>query len=74
MQLDLISRNLQKGWLINREGFASRKGSTGQFYCGRNVLKNVPNCDEYCGPTDGPNCYSCKKLDVLAKNRYNSLI
>ena len=74
MQLDLFSRNLPKGWLVNREGYPSRKGSTGSFYCGRCVMKNVPNCDGFCGPTNGPNCDSCKKLDVLAKNRYSNLI
>jgi hypothetical protein len=74
MQLDLNSRILPKGWLVNREGFPSKKGSTGQFYCGRCVMRNIPNCDGYCGPDNGPNCDSCKKLDVLAKNRYSNLI
>ena len=76
MKLDLISKNLPRGWLINREGFQSRKGKTGLFYCGRRVLVGTPYCDGYCGPSDGPNCFSCKQLDWMTSynGRYNNLI
>lgn len=56
MLLDIQSRNLPKGWLVNREGFLAKKGSTGLYYCGRCVMIGVFNCDGYCGPDNGPNC------------------
>lgn len=73
MKLDIDSRNLPKGWLVNSKGFSSRKGKTGLFYCGcldRNLRM------KYCGPTDGPNCESCQKLDEMTKidKRYKKLI
>jgi hypothetical protein len=77
MKLDLMSRNLPKGWLVNREGFQSRKGRNGLFYCGRRVLVGTPYCDGYCGPTDGPNCYACAQLDWMTSyngRRYSYLI
>ncbi len=43
---------------------------THSFYCNRNVLYNVPNCDGYCGPTNGPNCNACRGLDELKRNGY----
>lgn len=76
MQLDLLSRNLPKGWLVNTDGFPCRKGTTGLFYCGRLVLRGTPNCDGYCGPTNGPSCHACKKMDIMTKQngRYSNLI
>ena len=67
MKLDLKSRNLSKGWLVNRDGVKAKKGSTGHFYCGQHNLVGTPNCDGYCGPNNGPNCSACKKLDALTK-------
>lgn len=57
MELDVThGRDLPLGWLVNRDGFAARK-KDGLFYCGRRVLEGVSNCDGYCGPNNGPNCF-----------------
>lgn len=76
MKLDLKARNLPKGWLVNRDGFVSRKGLTGQYYCGRKVLLSDSWCDGWCGPTNGPSCDACKTLDKLiqANNLYANLV
>ena len=76
MELDLLSRGLPKGWLINSEGFPSRRGTNDLFYCGRYVLAGTPFCDGYCGPSNGPNCQSCQKLDSMTNlnGRYYRLI
>lgn len=55
MELDIKSRNLPNGWLVNSDGFAARK-SDGKFYCGRLVLEDTDFCDGYCGPENGPQC------------------
>ena len=55
MELDIESRNLPKGWLVNREGY-SAKLNNGKFYCGRLVLEGVEDCDGWCGPNNGPQC------------------
>lgn len=86
MQLDLESRRLPKGYLVNREGAVARIGPTGVFYCGRfcrslnqfsvsflNPEKQT-DCDGYCGPVKGPNCDACKELDSLKSTRYASLM
>jgi hypothetical protein len=54
MKLDIRSRALPKGYLVNREGYPCRKGVNSIFYCGRKCLFGVAFCDGYCGPTDGP--------------------
>ena len=71
MALDVSARRLEtaKDWLVNRDGFNARK-SLGRFYCGRKVMLDVPGCDGYCGPTNGPNCYACRMLDAT-QSRYN---
>ena len=76
MTLDVKSRNLPKGWLVNREGFAAKRSDRGKFYCGRRVLAPTHDCDGYCGPHDGPNCLSCMTLDIQTKpgGRYAKLI
>ena len=75
MKLDLKSRNLPIGWLVNREGFMASRGDTGYFYCGRKVMNNHLFCDGYCGPNNGPNCSSCQKLDrqTMPGGRYSGL-
>ena len=65
MKLDIQTRNLTKGWLVNQDGVKAKKGMTGLFYCGQHNLVGTPNCDGYCGPNDGPNCVACKKLDAM---------
>lgn len=77
MMLDIKCRNLPKGWLVNKEGFSARRSQTGIFYCGRKCMTNVARCDGYCGPTNGPNCASCKVLDqqtINQNSRYYNLI
>ena len=61
MKLDIETRLLPKGYLVNKEG-ASCRSNDGKFYCGRRVLVGEPFCDGYCGPTNGPSCPSCKIL------------
>lgn len=63
MKLDLRSRLVPKGYLVNCDGALARKGTTGSFYCGRKVLVGVAFCDGYCGPKNGPACNSCKLLN-----------
>jgi len=50
--------------LVNKEGATCRKGETGNYYCGRACLKGIAFCDGYCGPTNGPNCPSCKLVNA----------
>ena len=74
MRLDVTVRELPRNWLINRDGFACRKGQAGRnFYCGRKVMEGEYGCDGYCGPTDGPNCYACRKIDEQYDSRYASV-
>ena len=74
MKLDLMIRQLPKGYLVNREGGVCRKGETGSFYCGKKVLIGVAFCDGYCGPTNGPTCVSCKTMNIQTLDRYKNLI
>jgi hypothetical protein len=67
MKLDIRSRNLTRGWLVNSDGVKAKKGSTGLFYCGQYNLVGIAFCDGYCGPNNGPNCNSCKQLDSMTK-------
>ena len=70
--LDMQSRNLPKGYFINKMGYPVRKGDLwlGQrrYYCGRKVM---PFCtragyqtDGWCGDDDGENCNDCKLIQV----------
>jgi hypothetical protein len=54
MALDLQSRQLPKGYLVNKEGRTVRRGVQDKFYCGSKVLSGFPGCDGWCGPTNGP--------------------
>lgn len=74
-QLDVAARDLPKGFLVNSEGRIARLGADRtNWYCGAGVLQGVENCDGYCGPTNGPNCASCRDLQSLAQSRYRKLI
>lgn len=72
MKLDVEARKLPRGWYVNRDGFPCKKGQTPNFYCGRKVM-NARNCDGYCGPTDGPNCYACRVLMSQLNTRYDGI-
>jgi hypothetical protein len=54
MKLDLMSRRLPFEYLVNREGYASRKGKNGNYYCGRKCIIGQAFTDGHCGPTNGP--------------------
>ena len=74
MKLDVKSRLLPKEYLVNSEGRIARKGQTGKFYCGGRVLVGVANCDGWCGPTNGPSCPSCSRIDAQSLTRYKTLM
>lgn len=69
MKLDLKSRNLPKGWLVNPEGCAAQKLMNGIFYCGRTL-------GVLCSPFTGINCHACRVLDIHAApgGRYFNLV
>ncbi|CAE7200832.1 unnamed protein product [Symbiodinium sp. CCMP2592] len=51
---------------VNDEGcivmLGTTKGYTGLFYCGRVLgVRVIPDSDGRCGPSDGPQCPSCKR-------------
>ena len=72
MQLDI--KGLPRGTLVNRHGStSSRSNETGQLYCGMKVMVGEPDCDGYCGPTNGPNCNACQILQSQANSRYTKL-
>lgn len=73
MKLDVTVRKLPRGWYVNRDGFACRKGISGFFFCGRKVMVNDRRTDGYCGPTDGPNCHACSVIDDQSRTRYRSI-
>ena len=77
MELDIKSRNLPQGWLVNSDGYVSRRKTQNElFYCGRKVM-DQRECDGYCGPNNGPNCNSCKRLDQMTRHpndRYSNCI
>ena len=70
MELDVKTRQLPKGYLVNKEGHAAKKGDTGIFYCGRRCMFGVAFCDGYCGPKNGPACPSCRILNDQSRTRY----
>lgn len=73
MELDIKSRGLPKGWLVNREGYASKKSiENGRFYCGRKVISSSHNCGS--PSLLSFNCASCKKLDSQSNAGYSRLI
>ena len=75
MELDVKSRKLPKGFLVNRYGFVSRiSPETDKFYCGRIYTQRSLGHDGYCGPTNGPNCKACANLDMYALAKYAKLL
>ena len=74
-KLDINSRDLPKGFLLNGQGRICRRGrNETDWYCGAGVLQGVPGCDGYCGPTNGPNCPACQEMVNLAGGRYRKLV
>ena len=70
MELDIESRKLPKNYWVNRSGATCRRSSeTNKVYCGRKT--DLPHSDGYCGPTNGPQCRSCRIIESqLAKGFY----
>jgi hypothetical protein len=54
MELDLASRQLPRGYLVNRAGLTCKINRSGTVYCGAKVMVGVRGCDGWCGPTNGP--------------------
>lgn len=73
--LDVKSRDLPSGFLMNGQGRICRRGENGRdWYCGAGVMQGVYNCDGYCGPTNGPSCPACQEMAALAGGRYRKLL
>ena len=76
MQLDVHSRHLPPGQLVNNIGRVSRRSSNGHFYCGRTRQQRSlqrPYLVEPKCSSEGPSalqCASCKALEGL---RYASV-
>jgi hypothetical protein len=63
MLLDIEARALPKGYLVNKEGRIAREGEGGMF-----------RSNGWCGPTNGPQCSACKRLQSQLNNRYSSIV
>ena len=77
MQLDLKSRILPRGYLVNKDGAVTRRNNNqGLFYCGRRVMaiQNINFTDGYCGPNNGPQCRQCDNINYQADGLYKSLL
>ena len=59
LKLDCKTRGLDGRHFVNKDGAICKITNIG-IYCGRQVMDGVFGCDGYCGPTNGPNCNSCK--------------
>ena len=77
MQLDVSTRRLPPGQLVNSEGRLSQRSSNGHFYCGRLFRQSLPVESEYewdlkCSSEGwgASQCASCKALD---SHRYESV-
>jgi hypothetical protein len=73
MELDVASRCLPKGYLVNKEGRISKLAPNGNVYCGSKVMSGVPGCDGWCGPNNGPQCSSCSILQTQWSERYSKI-
>lgn len=75
MLLDIHTRKLPPGWLVNREGAAARCSRVvpSKFYCGRRVMTDDPTTDGYCGPNNGQQCIACQRLNEQRPGRYKEL-
>ena len=58
------SRADREALRFNDEGFPATLGDgAGRYYCGRTLGDDViPDSDGVCGPTGGPQCPSCRRL------------
>ncbi|CAF2482058.1 unnamed protein product [Rotaria sp. Silwood2] len=75
MLLDVQKRVLPRGWLVNRDGASARcsRQNRKTFYCGRRVMPDDSRSDGYCGPTNGPQCTACQKLNQQRHSRYSQI-
>jgi hypothetical protein len=67
-RLDLSSRNLPRGYFINKLGYPVRKGEVWlgrqRYYCGRKCMPRNTQTDGWCGDDDGENCVDCKIIQI----------
>ncbi|CAF4709840.1 unnamed protein product [Rotaria sp. Silwood1] len=75
MLLDVQKRVLPRGWLVNSDGAPARCSSQlpTTFYCGRRVMPDDGTSDGYCGPTNGPQCTACQRLNQQQRDRYKHI-
>ncbi|CAF3446657.1 unnamed protein product [Rotaria sp. Silwood1] len=75
MLLDVQKRILPRGWLVNSDGAPARCSSQlpTTFYCGRRVMPDDGTSDGYCGPTNGPQCTACQRLNQQQRDRYKHI-
>jgi len=75
MLLDIQKRGLKRGWFVNRDGASVRcsRQETTTYYCGRRVMPNDGTRDGYCGPTNGPQCEACQRLNEQQHDRYSQI-
>jgi len=74
MMLDIESRALPKGHLVNKQGRIARVGEDNTWYCGAKVMEGVFGCDGWCGPTNGPQCPACQQLQGQLAFRYTAIV
>ncbi|CAF4049225.1 unnamed protein product [Rotaria sordida] len=75
MLLDIQKRALPRGWFVNSDGASARcsRVRPTTFYCGRQVMPDDGRSDGYCGPTDGPQCTACQRLNEQRNDRYGEI-
>ena len=73
MQLDVSSRHLPPGQLVNKDGYVSRRSSNGHFYCGRTLrqrsLQRSYLVEPICS-SEGPGAVQCASCKALEGPRY----
>lgn len=74
MRLDIEARALPKGYLVNKQGRIARAGEGNMWYCGAKVIRRMLRSDEWCGPTNGPQCSACRELQGQLTFRYASIV
>ncbi|CAF3575947.1 unnamed protein product [Rotaria sp. Silwood1] len=75
MLLDVQKRALPQGWLVNSDGASARcsRQMPTIFYCGRGFILDDNTSIQYCGPTNGPQCIACQKLNQQQYDRYKCI-
>ncbi|CAF4983838.1 unnamed protein product, partial [Rotaria sp. Silwood1] len=75
MLLDVQKRILPRGWLVNSDGASARcsRQNRTTYYCGRRVMPDDGTSDGYCGPTNGPQCTACQRLNQQRHRRYSRI-